>query len=360
MNVEPGERYQSVRTSIHREVLSAVAIVALLLGLFAVLSPFLEPLAWGVVVTLSTWPLYRALEQAIPNRPSIAAAIMTLGVATVIILLVAPLLFTFGDELQRSAGSFRDTLSAQTLAVPGFVLAIPLIGDEVHTYLDRLLHERARIAELWNEYQPAILQVAGRFAAGAAGAVLKLFVTLFVVYFLYRHGRHLGAEIQRAATKIGGPRAQHFIDTFRATVRGTVYGILLTAVAQGFLAGIGFWISGAPFPVLLGFATLVLSFIPLGPPFLYLPVAAWIVLAGAPWWYGVLLAAWGVGVVSMADNVLRPLFISQATNMSILLVVFGVVGGLLHFGLLGLFIGPVLIALALTLWREWLDSEREL
>ena len=123
------------------------------------------------------------------------------------------------------------------------------------------------------------------------------------------------------------------------------------------LAGIGYAVAGAPVPVLLGFFTMVMSLIPFGTPVVYLPVAVIVVANGAPLLHGILLAAWGICVVSAMDNILRPLFISQSTNMPIVLSFFGVIGGIIAFGLLGIILGPVVLAIALMLWREWAQVE---
>ena len=128
--------------------------------------------------------------------------------------------------------------------------------------------------------------------------------------------------------------------------------MLLTAAAQGVLAGIGYGVIGAPFPVLLALLTTLSSFIPFGPPFIYVPLALSMALSGTSWITVAVLLIWCVGVVSTLDNLLRPLFISRTTNLSFLLVLFGILGGLASFGMLGVFIGPVVMVLAVHLWDE--------
>jgi predicted PurR-regulated permease PerM len=136
-------------------------------------------------------------------------------------------------------------------------------------------------------------------------------------------------------------------------VRGAAYSVLATAIAQGVLAGVGYYVTGAPTPLLLGVLTLFISFVPFGPPFVYIPVTAYLLFGtDLPWYHGVGLAVWGTVVVSTVDNILRPLFISHTTKLSTILVFIGVLGGVASFGLLGVFIGPALIAIAQLFWLE--------
>jgi predicted PurR-regulated permease PerM len=153
------------------------------------------------------------------------------------------------------------------------------------------------------------------------------------------------------------PRATSAARGSKASSEPCARRFLLTALAQGALAGIGFFVAGTPVPLLLAFCTVVASLIPFAPPIIYLGAAGALLAQGAPWWHAALLAAWGVGVVSSADNVIRPLFISQATQTPLLLVFFGVIGGLVAFGLIGVVIGPVILTIAMVLWKEWAQPD---
>jgi predicted PurR-regulated permease PerM len=152
---------------------------------------------------------------------------------------------------------------------------------------------------------------------------------------------------------VGGEKIPLILEAVEPTVRGAAYGVIATAAAQGTLAALGYYMAGSPIPLLLGAVTGVVALIPFGPPIVYLPVAAYLSLfTPLPWYHAVGLALWGTLVVSGVDNVLRPLFISQATSGSPILVFIGVLGGVLAFGLLGVFAGPAIIAVAQLLWRD--------
>lgn len=142
------------------------------------------------------------------------------------------------------------------------------------------------------------------------------------------------------------------------TVKGVVYGMIGTALAQGLLAGIGFWIAGVPQPLLLGCLTFTLSFVPGGPPFVWGPVALWLLSQGSMGW-AIFIAIWGLLLVSSIDNFLRPYLLNQNSNLPVLLGLFGLVGGALAFGLIGLFLGPTLLAVAYNLFLEWVAAELE-
>jgi predicted PurR-regulated permease PerM len=147
------------------------------------------------------------------------------------------------------------------------------------------------------------------------------------------------------------------LDAVGTTTQAVVYALILGAIAQGVVAGIGYWIFGVDAPVLLGAVTALIALVPFGAPIVWGGLALWLLLTGNIW-PGVGLLLWGILLVSWMDNIVRPLVISNATRMPFLLVVFGVLGGVLAFGLVGLFIGPVLLAVSIALWREWLEEHQ--
>jgi predicted PurR-regulated permease PerM len=153
-----------------------------------------------------------------------------------------------------------------------------------------------------------------------------------------------------------GPRVHHYISTISDTTRAVVYGIGLTAIAQAFLAGISYFVAGVPNPMVLTIVTFLLALIPFGPPVAYTSVSLWLFSQGQTV-EAIGVMAWGVCIVSTADNVIRPLVISGATQIPFLLIMFGVLGGIASFGLIGLFIGPVILAVLLAIWREWLHEQ---
>ena len=340
----------------HRGVV-AFLVCAMLLAFLAVLSPFLKPIAWSAVIVVTSWPLYRRLRSALSQNSLAASLLMTILVATVIGLAVAPILVGLAREVESSLRALREQLMHDELNLP--FEKIPVIGAKFDSDFNALVSDKAALADMFSSYRDRVTGILAIAAKGALSSLFTFIGTLFVSFFFFRDGEILVLRLKQALLHIGGQRMEEIVRATHATLQGAVYGMLMTALVQGVLAGIGYYVAGAPVPLLLGFATMILSFIPFGTPLIYLP-AALIVAMNGNVIAGALLAGWGVGVVSVADNFLRPYFLSQSTQMPIALSVMGVLGGIMTFGLLGLFLGPVIVAIVLVLWREWLFHEEPL
>lgn len=349
----------SDRLGILRTALSLVALVSLATGVVMVVRPFIEPLLWAGIIALASWPLFRRVKRILPRHPNVSALMMTSLVAILLVGIITPGVAALVAELRSSVSSVQRVLSEGNGWEGIELQSLPVIGPYLPDLSESMGDLKSEALAYVRDHQQEIVGLVGTVARGTITFLITLLVTLFSLFFIYRWGDTLAQQTRQALAIIGSARSDHLLDAVRDTVKGTVYGVGLTAVAQGILAGIGFMVAGAPFPVLLGFITVIISFVPFGPPLIYLPVAGVLLVQGAPWFVAIGLAAYGVLIVSTADNILRPLFISQATNLSVLLVLIGVVGGILAFGLVGLFIGPLLIAVAVTLWREWLEAHRE-
>lgn len=193
---------------------------------------------------------------------------------------------------------------------------------------------------------------------GLANGVLLFVLALFIAFFFYLYGDPIAARLRVILSRIAGTRADRLINVTGATVRGVVYGILLTAIVQGILTAFGLWLSGVPRPVLLGAVAGFLSVLPIGAPVVWIPAALWLMSSGHLGW-GTFLAVYGVVAVSGADSVIRPWFIARGAQLPFLLTVLGVLGGALAFGLLGIFLGPVLLGIGYTLVNEWAEAENQ-
>ncbi len=187
---------------------------------------------------------------------------------------------------------------------------------------------------------------------GIAQGVLLFILALFVAFFFYVYGEPIAARLTDLLRRIAGERADRLIGITGATVRGVVYGILGTAVVQGILTAFGLWVSGVPRPVLLGTVAGFLAVLPVGAPVVWIPAALWLMITGHLGW-GIFLGVYGVVAVSGADSLIRPWFIARGAQLPFVLTVLGVIGGALAFGLLGIFLGPVLLGVGYTLVNEW-------
>ncbi|MEI2722746.1 MAG: AI-2E family transporter [Verrucomicrobiota bacterium] len=186
--------------------------------------------------------------------------------------------------------------------------------------------------------------------------LLELALSILIAFFLFRDGGKAAERLSAAVVRIAGERGQHLLEVAGHTVRGVVYGILGTALVQAVIAGIGFLIAGVPGAGVLALLTFFLSVVPVGPPLIWLPAALWLFHQGSTGW-GIFMLIWGVGVSSV-DNFVKPWLISQGSAMPFLLIFFGVLGGALAFGFIGVFIGPTLLAVGYRLVAEWFATGR--
>ena len=192
---------------------------------------------------------------------------------------------------------------------------------------------------------------------GIAGGLLQFLIALLIAFFFWASGDSLGAYLNRIVHRIAGDHAARLVEVTGLTVRGTVYGILGTAIVQGLLTAFGLWLSGVPRPLLLGATGGFLSVLPIGAPVVWIPATLWLLSTGHTGW-GIFLGTYGLFAISGSDNVIRPYFISRGAELPFLLTILGVLGGALAFGLLGIFVGPVLLGVGFTLvLRAQLDAE---
>jgi predicted PurR-regulated permease PerM len=240
---------------------------------------------------------------------------------------------------------------------PIWVAELPIIGPQL---AERWV-ELERLGAGWTaELQPYLdtgLDWLLSLGVRLGEAILQVSLGVLAAFFFFRDGaegaRRLGAVVERLA----GNRAQRLLAVAASTVRSVIYGVMGTALAQASLQGLGLWLAGVPAAFFLGFLTFFLSFVPLGPPLVWLPAAVWLLHNGAVGW-GLFLVGWGFFVVSGVDNVLRPYLISRGSNLPLILMLFGVLGGLMAFGFLGVFLGPTLLAIGYVLFQEWSDEPR--
>jgi predicted PurR-regulated permease PerM len=187
---------------------------------------------------------------------------------------------------------------------------------------------------------------------------MQLALSVLVAFFLFRDGEAAAARLQHATLRVAGPDARYLLDVAGQTVNSVVYGILGTALAQGVLAGIGFWVAHVPGASLLGLATFFLSVVPVGPPLIWGSAAVWLYYQGELGW-AIFLALWGLLVVSMVDNFLKPFIISRGSSLPFILVFLGVLGGVVAFGFIGVFLGPTLLAVGYRILDEWAGEKVE-
>ncbi|MGH7907917.1 MAG: AI-2E family transporter [Candidatus Binataceae bacterium] len=334
---------------------SAIGIVVLTLlfaGCVFVLWPFGSAVLWAVILCFSTWTLFERLKILLGGMKSLAALLMTLMLAVVAI---SPFLIvgaSLADNVAALAAAVRKAIENGPYNPPAWVSDLPLVGSHLHDYLERLAHDPAARVELFHQLIHPARIVALKGGAILGHGILEIAISLLIVFFLYRDGNSLSSGVEAMAVRIAGRRGRRLLDVASLTMMGVVYGVIGTALIQGIVAALGFWIAGVPGGFLLGFATFILSFIPAGPALIWIPASVWLYAQGAPGW-AVFLILWGVIAVGGVEYAVKPLFIARTGSTPVILLMLGVFGGALAFGFIGVFIGPTLLAVGYSLLQEW-------
>ena len=334
-----------------------VLVLGLLCGCLLVLLPFFSSLLWAVVLVCSSWPVYCRLLKLVRNRHSLAAFLMTLGMILILLLPFVIVGTTLADNVKELTAATQKFIQQGPPAPPEWLAKVPLVGQRAADYWQSLAADTAR---LWTEAQ-RLVEPAGRLllkgGLSLGGGVIKLALSILIAFFLFRSGARVGAWVTALVRHIAGERGTHLLAIAGSTVRGVVYGILGTALAQAVLAGIGFLIAGVPGAALLALLTFFASIVPVfGTALIWVPAAIWLFHQGSTGW-GVFMLVWGFGVANL-DNVVKPWLISQGSAMPFLLIFFGVLGGALAFGFIGVFLGPTLLAVGYRLVAEWAAASR--
>jgi predicted PurR-regulated permease PerM len=323
---------------------------------FWVLSPFLAALAWAGILAYVTWPLQQWLSRRLPGRDRLVALLMTLGVAATLLLPLVWVLSVLVGDLAAASATLRQ-LSTQGLPP----LRASVQGWPGGEWL-AAQYQRVQADPAWVRAQIDALGLSDSFrlrvlVGGVGRNVAKFGLAVFALFFLYRHGASVLEQFRRVAARWLGEASRGYILAVGVTVRAVVFGIVLTALAQGVLAGLGYWVAGVSAPALWGVITALVSLIPFVGPVVWIGLSL-ALLANGETQAALGLFLWGALVVSWVDNLIRPLVISGPTRIPFLLVFLGVLGGLKAFGLIGLFLGPVLLAVSVAIWREWLAHAR--
>jgi predicted PurR-regulated permease PerM len=339
-----------------RRVLVAALILGIVLLTFSVLQPFIVPLIWGAILAYVSWPLQQRLERVLRKRAGLAALLTTLIVTLAIVVPLVWLILMLRVEAVDAYAKVQAFLAGKP-TLPPALRELPWIGAWAEDMLRQLSADPAAIKEQFVMTLEQSSVEVSKLIGGVGRNVAKLFFAVLSMFFLLRDGPRLVREARAVLEGILGPRVHDYLDAIGATTQAVVYALVLGAIAQGTVAGIGYFFAGVEAPVLMGAITVLIALIPFGAPLVWGSLALWLLVTGkiGP---GIFLLLWGLLAVSWVDNLVRPMVISNATRMPFLLVVFGVLGGVLAFGLVGLFIGPVLLAVSLAIWREWLEEHQ--
>ena len=343
-----------------RDITSIVLAVLFIGGLIGssiwILSPFLGPAIWATTLVVSTWPLMTVLQARLWRSRSLAITLMTIVIFCVFIVPLGLAINAIVSHADQIAGWVKALATFKIPPPPTWLLSIPLVGGKA--------------AEFWERIAASGIEDFVVMAAPYAGGVIKWFVAkigsfglLFVQFLLtvlfavilYANGEKAAKGVRDFGRRLAGPRGEQSVRLAGQAIRGVALGVVLTALSQTAVGGIGLAVCGIPFAAVLTAAMFMLAIAQIGAILVMIPSVAWLYWSGSTGW-GTVLLVWTI-VVGTMDNVMRPFLIKRGAKLSLLLVFAGVVGGLIAFGLIGIFVGPVVLAVAQALLRAWMEED---
>ncbi|WP_448204911.1 AI-2E family transporter [Azospirillum sp. sgz302134] len=335
-----------------RKALVLTLMLVLVVGCFVVLRPFIAAILWAVILTFSTWPLHWRLERALGGRTTMAAAIMTL---LVMLLLVGPLVVLgvkMSENVLRVFETAHTAMERGLPPLPDWAARLPLVGDRLNEGWSALASGEATLYTLLQPYFGRVRDWVLEAGGGLLSGTSLIAISVLIAFFLYRDGRAGVLRLRNVMGRIAGARARQSLDVAGDTINGVVHGVLGTALVQAIAAAFGYWFAGLPGAFFLGFVTFFLTLIPMGPAVIWVPAAVWLGARGETG-MAIFLVAWVGLLVGSLDNILRPILIGRSSDLPFIVIFLGIVGGLVAFGLIGIFLGPTLLAVAYSLIREW-------
>ncbi len=334
-----------------------LSIGFVLLGLF-ILEGFLRALVWSAILAIATWPLYTRMQARMPGgRSSVLLPALFTVVSTLVVLVPLVLLaYQAGSEARSVSAWVRDARQ-HGVPLPDALAHLPAGQAQVSAWWQSNLTDPEGARATLGRLDTELLTMGRSYGSRIMHTAVNFGFTMLALFFLYKEGPSLGRQMQVAAMRLFGPSGEPIGRQLIASVHGTVDGLVLVGLGVGFVLGVGYTVAGVPHPVLLGTISAAAAMIPFAPWFM-VAIAALLVLAAGKTVAAAVLAAYGVAVIFIADHFVRPVLIGGATKLPFLWVLLGILGGVETFGLLGLFVGPAVMAALILLWREWVGDAK--
>jgi predicted PurR-regulated permease PerM len=344
------------RADLPRTVLGVLFLCLLIVSSLWILSPFLVAIVWATLIAVATWPVMRSLERLLWGKRKLAVAVLTialLGVVMVPLLAGLAAIVTHVDDI---AGFAQKLSTRQLPPAPAWLEKIPLVG--------------AKAAAAWSgaaeKGLPALLKEASPYLSGGAhwlaqrignltALLFQFLLTVLITAVMYASGESGVAGVKAFFSRLAGPKGEAMVDLAGGAIRAVAMGVVVTALVQSLFAGLGLLIAGVPFVGVLTVLMFVLAIAQIGPIPVLVLVVIWSFSAMSPAWATFVLV-WSA-VAGLIDNVLRPLLIKKGADLPLLLIFAGVIGGMISFGLIGIFVGPVVLAVGYTLVQAWVRGE---
>jgi predicted PurR-regulated permease PerM len=338
-----------------RTTLQLLMLGALITTSLWIMRPFLIGCAWATMIAVATWPLLMGMERRFGGRRAPAAAALSIAL---LLLLFVPLYFAVAAIVANAAEFVHWSRSVASITIPeppAWVAALPVVGGKLTARWQQLA--AAGPEEVAHRLAPFARSAALWFVGnvGSVGRLLvQLLLTVIVAAILYSRGDTAARGVDRFAYRLAGVQGTHAVHLAAQAIRAVALGVIVTAIAQSALAGLGIAIAGVPYAAILTALMFILSVAQIGPAPVLIPAVVWVYFhAGAG--TGSVFLVWAI-ICGAFDNVVRPLLIKRGADLPLLLIFVGVIGGLIAFGVIGLFIGPVVLAVGYELLAHWVSQ----
>jgi predicted PurR-regulated permease PerM len=345
-----------IQRDLTRNLLGAIFIVLLIGSSFWILRPFLGAAVWATTIVVATWPLMTALQKRLWHKRPLAVAAMTVVLLCVLVVPLSLAIGTIVSSAEEIAGWTKSLAKFRMPPLPEWVDKMPLIGGSVADLWKKVA--AVGIQEIFAKIGPYVGGSIRWFVSQVGGfgmLLVEFLLTVLLATILFANGETAADRVLRFGNRLAGPRGENAVRLAGQAVRGVALGIVVTALAQSVLGGMGLVIAGVPFAAIFTAVMFMLAISQIGVIPVLGPATLWLFWNGSSGRGAFLLVC--TVIVGTMDNFLRPMLIKKGADLPLLLIFAGVVGGLIAFGLIGLFVGPVVLAVAHKLLEAWVDEE---
>ena len=344
-----------IRRDLARNTLAILCILGLIGLSLWVLRPFLAATVWATMIVVATWPLFKSLEARLGNRRFPAIVVMSIGMLLLLILPLWLAVDTIAEHSEQLTAAGKSLAENGLPLPPDWVAGLPLLGEKLAVAWTQLAVSGtsgvvAKVTPYAADTGKWVLAQVG----GLGGMLIQFLLIVTIAAILYSGGENAARMVLRFGRRLAGERGENSIILAGQAIRGVALGVGITAIVQTVLGGLGLALAGVPFASLLSAVMLMLCIAQIGPMLVLLPAVGWMYWMGDNGWATFLLV-WSF-VVGSLDNFLRPMLIKRGADLPLLLIFAGVIGGMLSFGLIGIFVGPVALAVTYTLLLAWIED----
>ncbi len=340
-----------------RSMLAILFVAGLIAASFWILWPFLPAIIWATTLVVATWPLMLQVQHRLWNSRGLAVGVMTLALLLIFVVPFSLAVAAITQNFERIVGWVKGLALFQLPPAPAWLIELPLFGEPAAKLWQRIADSGI---DVWAAKAAPYAGSAASWLFGVLGGfgivVVQFLLTVIVAALLYARGEHAAIAVRRFGHRLAGDRGEEAVRLAGQAIRSVALGVVVTALVQSVLGGIGIAIAGIPFVAVFTAAMFMLCIAQLGPAPVLIPAVIWLYWRGEAGW-GSFLLVWSIIVLSL-DNVVRPLLIRKGAHVPLLVLLAGVIGGLIAFGLVGIFLGPVVLAVAYTLLLAWMAEDR--